>query len=55
MSQYVSFIWPWMLWTTLLAPLLIWLYVHLRKRQQQTAVDLGPVVGSEPFRAGAGP
>lgn len=43
MSQYVSFIWPWMLWTTLLAPLLIWLYVRLRKRQQQTAVDLGPL------------
>ncbi len=43
MSQYVSFIWPWMLWTTLLAPLLIWLYVRLRKRQQQPAVDLGPL------------
>ena len=34
MSQYVSFIWPWMLWTTR-SLLLIRLYVRLRKRQQQ--------------------
>ncbi len=37
----MSFIWPWMLLTLLLVPLLVGLYIWLLKRRQQTVADLG--------------
>jgi Ca-activated chloride channel family protein len=43
MSQYLTFTWPWMLLALLGVPLMIWFYFLLRKRQTQTAVDLGPL------------
>lgn len=39
----MSFIWPLMLFSLLLVPLLVGLYFRLLQRQRQTAVDLGPL------------
>jgi Ca-activated chloride channel family protein len=39
----MTFIWPWMLLTLLLVPVLIWLYVRLIRRRQQTVNTLGPL------------
>jgi len=39
----MSFIWPLMLFSLLLVPLLVGLYLRLRQRQRQTALDLGPL------------
>jgi Ca-activated chloride channel homolog len=44
MSQYFTFIWPWMLLALLLGvPLMIGYYVLLRRRQQRTNAELGPL------------
>ncbi len=39
----MSFIWPLMLLSLLLVPLLVFLYLRLLQRRRQTAVDLGPL------------
>jgi Ca-activated chloride channel family protein len=39
----MTFIWPWMLTTLLLVPLLVWGDMQLRRRRRQAAVDLGPL------------
>jgi Ca-activated chloride channel family protein len=39
----MSFIWPWMLLSLLLVPLLIGLYFRLLRRREQAAADLGPL------------
>ncbi len=39
----MTFIWPWMLLSLLLIPILIWLYVRLVQRRQQTVNNLGPL------------
>ena len=39
----MSFIWPAMLFTLLLVPLLVGFYLRLLRRQRQTAVELGPL------------
>jgi len=39
----MSFIWPLMLFSLLLVPLLVGLYFRLLRRQRQAAVDLGPL------------
>ncbi len=43
MNQYVSFLWPWMLTSLAVIPLMIWGYLRLLSRRQRTAVDLGPL------------
>lgn len=43
MSQYFSFIWPWMLLALLAAPCMVWFYRRLRRRQVQQAAELGPL------------
>ena len=37
----MSFIWPFMLFSLLLIPLLVWFYVRLLRRRRQVATDLG--------------
>lgn len=39
----MTFIWPWMLLSLLLVPLLVWWYLQLLKKRQQLATDLGPL------------
>ncbi|MBX3057873.1 MAG: VWA domain-containing protein [Anaerolineae bacterium] len=39
----MSFLWPWMLLTLLLIPLVVWGYVRLLKRRQRAVVALGPL------------
>ena len=39
----MTFIWPWMLFTLLLVPLFVGVYMRLRRKRQQAAVDLGPL------------
>lgn len=39
----MSFIWPLMLLSLLLVPLLVWLYFRLLRKRQQAAADLGPL------------
>ncbi|MGD2157235.1 MAG: VWA domain-containing protein [Anaerolineales bacterium] len=39
----MSFIWPWMLTTLLIAPLLVGVYIRLLRNRQQEAADLGPM------------
>lgn len=39
----MSLIWPWMLLTLLLVPLLGWLYVRLQRQRQTAVTDLGPL------------
>ena len=39
----MTFIWPLMLFSLLLVPLLVYLYLRLLRRQRQSAVDLGPL------------
>ncbi len=43
MSDYFSFIWPFMLLSLGLIPLLIWRYRRLRRNQAQAAAALGPL------------
>lgn len=43
MSQYVRFIWPWMLTALLLVPVMIVYYRHLLRRRARMNVDLGPL------------
>jgi Ca-activated chloride channel family protein len=37
----MTFIWPWMLTTLLLAPLFVWGYIRLRSKRQQAVAELG--------------
>jgi Ca-activated chloride channel family protein len=52
----MSFIWPYMLFTLLLVPLFVWLYLRLLQQRQQAAAALGPLsiaqssTGSAPGR-----
>jgi len=39
----MSFIWPWMLPSLLLAPLFVWLYFRLLQRRRLAVVELGPL------------
>jgi Ca-activated chloride channel family protein len=39
----MTFIWPLMLFSLLLVPLLVWFYLRLFRRRRQAAVDLGPL------------
>jgi Ca-activated chloride channel family protein len=39
----MTFIWPWMLFTLLLVPLCVWVYLYLLKRRQEARADLGPL------------
>ena len=51
MSQYVTFIWPWMLLSLLGRILMVWYYVRLRQRQQQSQRRSGSASpGAEPYR-----
>ncbi|MCB9136817.1 MAG: VWA domain-containing protein [Caldilineaceae bacterium] len=42
-SQYISFIWPFMLLSLLLVPLLLWYYRRVRRSRAATAAALGPL------------
>lgn len=39
----MSFIWPWMLLSLLLVPLLVWLYFRMLRRREKAAAELGPL------------
>ncbi|MEJ2711012.1 MAG: VWA domain-containing protein [Anaerolineales bacterium] len=39
----MSFIWPWMLITLLLIPLMVGIYLRLLRKRRQAAADLGPL------------
>ena len=39
----MTFLWPWMLLTLLLIPILIWLYVRMLRKRQQAVDALGPL------------
>ena len=44
MSQYLTFLWPWMLLALVAVPLLVWYYIRLRKERSRVATAMSPLV-----------